>query len=70
MAELEKELIEADIEFQRMSETVIWELTQMSCPGPSRIQCSTALERMLAAADRLDEVRRKIRMFKRASCTA
>lgn len=57
MAELYKELESAVKEFDEAREAAVHDMEVMTAPGFAGGGCMDVLERVLAAADRIDEIR-------------
>lgn len=57
MAELYRELESAMEEFDEAREAAVYDMEVMTAPGYKGKGCMDVLERMLTAADRIDEIR-------------
>lgn len=70
MAELCRELESAMEEFDEAKEAAVYNMEVMTAPGYEGKGCMDVLERMLTAADRIDEIRHamtKRRLLMRAA---
>lgn len=64
MAELEMELEQANKEFNDAREAAVTSFKSMSMPGVSGSDYMNVINRMLAASDKVDDIRNRIRLYK------